>query len=153
MRDGRPPVNAPDLQLGDQIAKLAFGEVRVPREHHQLVERRQLRWPDSGRADEHRRADGAAPARQFACIRLVADVPVEWAMSVASGTGGRNGRAGAVAGRAIASDVAVHALSAVTAIRIEGTAHPLDAAARTRDRGHVNRAAELGMAGLSRLNL
>ncbi len=76
------------------------------------VRRRQRARRQDGRADR------AAPPRQFARIRLVADVPFDGRRCRARGTGGRNGRAGAVVGRAIASDVAVHALSNVRAIKV-----------------------------------
>ena len=76
-RPGGRRSSAPDRRLRDQVAKLALGQMRVPRQHHQIVQRGQRgRWP-ARRSHEHRRADGPAPPRQFAGVRLVADVPVD----------------------------------------------------------------------------
>ena len=105
MRHGPPAGQRAGAELPDQIGQLAFCEVRIPRHHDELVERGKRGRRRGRRFDEHGRTDGAAPPRQFVRIRRVADVPFDGVTRcLERHTLVETALAGAVAGRAIASD-------------------------------------------------
>ena len=77
MRHGPPAGQRAGAELANQIAKLALCEVRIPRHHDELVERGKRGRRRDRRFDKDGITDRAAPPRQFAGVRHVADLPFD----------------------------------------------------------------------------